>query len=66
MLCVVLALAFASAPADLVVRNARIWSDGLPAFAESLAVRDGRFVHVGGERSDLVGPHTQVVDAGGR
>lgn len=66
MLCVVLALAFASAPADLVVRNARIWSDGLPAFAESLAVRDGRFVHVGGERKDLVGPHTQVVDAGGR
>ena len=53
-------------PADLVVTNARIFSDGLPAFAESLAVRDGRFVAVGEIRTDLVGPGTQRVDAGGR
>lgn len=66
MLCAFLALACSVAPADLVVRNARIWSDGLPAFAESLAVRDGRFVHVGDDRSDLIGPHTQVIDAEGR
>ena len=35
------------APADLVIENARIWSDGRVGFAEFAAVRDGRFVSVG-------------------
>ena len=54
------------APADLVVVNARIWSDGLVEFAETAAVRDGRFVHVGSPRPELFGPATERVDAAGR
>jgi predicted amidohydrolase YtcJ len=53
-------------PADIVINNARIWSDGLVSFAESAAVRDGRFVHVGAPIDDLVGPGTNVIDAAGR
>jgi predicted amidohydrolase YtcJ len=53
-------------PADLVVENARIWSDGRVGFAEFAAVRDGRFVYVGTRQSDLIGEHTDVVNAGGR
>lgn len=56
-------LALATTPADLVVRNAQIWSDGLPAFAECLAVKDGRFVHIGEFSAVWVGPETIVVDA---
>lgn len=53
-------------PADLVIENARIWSDGLPTFAEFAAVRDGRFVHVGRPDQALIGPDTVRVDAQGR
>jgi predicted amidohydrolase YtcJ len=53
-------------PADLVIENARIWSDGLPTFAEFAAVRDGRFVHVGRPDPAMVGPDTARVDAQGR
>ncbi len=59
-------LALQSAPADLVIDNARIWSDGLVGFAEFAAVRDGRFVYVGPRQPDLIGDETQVVDAAGR
>jgi predicted amidohydrolase YtcJ len=64
-LCIA-ALAMQPAPADLVIDDARIWSDGRIGFAEFAAVRDGRFVHVGDRRDDLVGDDTEVVDAGGR
>ena len=53
-------------PADLVVENARIWSDGLVGFAEFAAVRDGQFVYVGPRQADLIGARTEVVNAGGR
>ncbi len=53
-------------PADLVIENARIWSDGLVGFAEFAAVRDGRFVHVGARQADLIGEETVVIDARGR
>lgn len=53
-------------PADLVIENARIWSDGLPTFAEFAAVREGRFVHVGRPEGSLVGPDTARIDAQGR
>ncbi len=53
-------------PADLVIENARIWSDGLVGFAEFAAVRDGRFVHVGTRQADLIGEATEVIDARGR
>jgi len=53
-------------PADLVIENARIWSDGFVGFAEFAAVRDGRFVYVGARRTDLIGERTEVLDARGR
>ncbi|MHC4415546.1 MAG: amidohydrolase [Planctomycetota bacterium] len=61
-----LAAAFQPAPADLVIENALIWSDGLVGFAEFAAVRDGRFLHVGRRNDALIGPRTKRVDAGGR
>ena len=56
----------ASQPADLVIENARIWSDGLVGFAEFAAVRDGRFVHVGLREEQFIGRQTERIDAGGR
>ena len=53
-------------PADLVVENARIWSDGRVGFADFAAVADGRFIHVGAPLEELIGPGTRRVDAGGR
>ncbi|MHC4218541.1 MAG: amidohydrolase [Planctomycetota bacterium] len=64
-ICVLLSAA-QPAPADLVIENARIWSDGLVGFAEFAAVRDGRFVHVGQPSRAWIGPDTKHVDAGGR
>lgn len=63
---IVAALALLSfAPADLVIVNARIWSDGLKGFASFAAVRDGRFTYVGSPKRELVGPKTLRVDAKG-
>jgi predicted amidohydrolase YtcJ len=62
-LCV---LGLPPAPADLVVENARIWSDGLVGFAEFAAVRDGRFIHVGNRDEAMIGPDTERIDARGR
>ncbi|MHC4769838.1 MAG: amidohydrolase, partial [Planctomycetota bacterium] len=62
-LCV---LGLPPAPADLVVENARIWSDGLVGFAEFAAVRDGRFIHVGDRDESVVGPQTRRIDARSR
>lgn len=53
------------APADLVIENARIWSDGMAGFAEFAAVRGGRFVAVGKQDDTLVGPSTVRLDAKG-
>lgn len=60
-----LAAALSSAPADLVVENARIWSDGRVGLASFAAVRDGRFVAVGEHDASLIGPETERVDARG-
>jgi predicted amidohydrolase YtcJ len=61
--------ATAGGPAELVVKNARIWTadPGRP-WAETLAVREGRFTFVGAaaEEEGITGPKTRVVDAGGR
>ncbi len=54
------------APADLVVKNALVWSDGTTGFATSLAVDDGVFVYVGDDPTAFVGPQTTVVDAQGK
>lgn len=53
-------------PADLVIENARIWTDGRVGFAPFAAVRDGRFVYVGDYEPSLVGPNTEHLDAEGR
>lgn len=52
-------------PADLVLLNARIWSDGQQGLAASAAIRDGRFIHVGDPDASLIGPETRQLDAGG-
>jgi hypothetical protein len=59
----------AGRPADLVVRNARIWTaDSERPWAEALAVEGGRLSFVGSasEVSAFAGEATQVLDAGGR
>src|SRR5690349_7774018 len=59
----------AALPADLVLQNARIYTeDTNRSTAEALAVRDGKIVYVGaGSRAKaLIGPKTQVEDGGGR
>jgi predicted amidohydrolase YtcJ len=57
-----------SAPADLLVTNARIYTvdDGRP-IAEAMAIRGGRVQFVGSGRGALTlrGPQTRVYDAGG-
>lgn len=52
-------------PPDLVVENARIWTDGLPGFAENLVVRGGRIVHVGTADADLSRDASLRIDARG-
>lgn len=62
-------LAAGTSPADLVVVNADIYtSDPSRPRADSLAVRDGRFVAVGGrnEIAAFIGRGTRTLDAGGR
>lgn len=57
-----------SAPADLVVTGARIWTeDPERPWAEALAVRDGTIVAVGpgAEVAAFAGPDTPVHDAAG-
>jgi predicted amidohydrolase YtcJ len=58
----------ASAPADLIVTNARIYTvDDAHPMASALAVRDGRIQFAGSEREALAlrGPATQMIDARG-
>jgi predicted amidohydrolase YtcJ len=55
--------------ADLIVRNARIWTgDSTRRFADALAVRGERLVAVGGDAEVAAhrGARTRVIDAGGR
>ncbi|MDX1577741.1 MAG: amidohydrolase [Gemmatimonadota bacterium] len=57
----------ASGHADLVVRGGTIYTVDDPPRAEALAVKAGRFLAVGSDDdvSNLIGPNTEVVDAGG-
>jgi predicted amidohydrolase YtcJ len=57
---------FAAAPAELVIENARIWSDGRVDFAAFAAVDDGRFVYVGERDEAYIDPDTERIDARGR
>ncbi len=59
----------ASAPADLIVTNARVYTaDEARPLAEAFAVREGRIVFVGSrqEANALKGPATRVLDAAGK
>ena len=57
-----------SAPADLVIRNARIFTGESPAWADTIAITRDRITAVGADASikALVGKSTRVIDAGGR
>ena len=69
-----MASAFAQAPtgaadADLIVRNARIWTgDSIQPRAQALAVRGERLIAVGSNAQVDAhrSPRTRVIDAGGR
>lgn len=55
--------------ADLIVRNARVWTgDSTRPAAQALAVRGERLLAVGGDAEVAAhrGPRTRVIDAGGR
>lgn len=58
-----------SAPrADLVLRNARLWSPGaLPPAADAVAIGEGRILALGtsAEMEALAGPRAEVLDAAG-
>jgi predicted amidohydrolase YtcJ len=57
------------APAELVLDNGRIYTlDSEQPWAEAVAIREGRFVFVGGneEAAAYVGENTQVIDLGGK
>jgi predicted amidohydrolase YtcJ len=67
--CVGLAAAQSPAPADLVIRHAKIYTvDKNHPLAEALAVKDGRLVYVGSAHDvqGFIGPHTHIEDLGGR
>jgi predicted amidohydrolase YtcJ len=52
--------------ADLVVQNATVYTvDKTKPAANSLAVKDGKFIAVGGDMKKHIGPSTRVIDAKG-
>ncbi len=53
---------------DSIVHNARIATNGVPSFAEAVAVKDGRISAVGTDEEilRLRGPETKVIDGNGR
>lgn len=58
-------------PADLIIRNARIWTgEPFEPEASALAVRRGRFVYVGADEQEAIdrrtGQGTKIIDAQGR
>ena len=60
-----LLLLTAIAPADLVIEDARIWSDGRTGFARFAAVSRGKFVYVGDPNPSYIGPKTVRLDVDG-
>ncbi len=54
--------------ADLVIQHARIWTGAHTADATAMAVLGERIVAVGNERAvkAWIGPHTTLIDGGGR
>ena len=63
---VLVALALAFAPADLLVDRAVIWTGGRLTTMTSVAIRDGHFVQVGHVDKSVIGPNTKHLDAKGK
>lgn len=64
-----LAVAGPTEPADTVLKSGRIYTvDPGPTWAEAVAIRAGRLVAVGTDRSvaAFIGPRTRIIDLGGR
>ncbi len=63
-----IAVAAGRAPADMVIINVKWVNVHSREVLEgcSIAMADGRFAYCGAHRGSLVGPDTQVIDAGGR
>jgi predicted amidohydrolase YtcJ len=57
-----------SMPADTILHNAKIATNGVPSFVDALAITDGKITATGNERDifRLRGPATSVIDANGR
>jgi predicted amidohydrolase YtcJ len=63
---VLFALSASAQIADLVVDNAVVYTvDKTKPSANSLAVKDGKFIAVGGDMKKHIGPNTQRIDAKG-
>ncbi len=56
------AACFAQSPADLVLRNGRIWTGAAPGFVEAIAIGGNKIVATGAFSQEWVGPRTRVVD----
>ncbi len=55
-------------PVDTILYNARIATNGVPSFAEAVAITDGKINATGSDREifRLRGPNTRIIDANGR
>ncbi len=55
-------------PADTILYNARIATNGVPSFVEAVAVTDGKIIAIGSDHEifRLRGPNTKTIDASGR
>ena len=65
MISALVCAALQAQPCDIVLINARIWSDGRTGFATSAGIRNGKFVAVGEFDPKWKGPKTSVIDAKG-
>ena len=55
-------------PADTILYNARIATNGAPSFAEAVAITDGKITEIGSDLEifRLRGLNTRIIDANGR
>ena len=55
-------------PAEIILHNAKIATNGVPAFVEAIAIKDGK-IDAAGTNDEILRqrePATTVIDAGGR
>src|SRR6201991_3232750 len=54
-------------PADTILYNAKIATNGIPSFVEAVAITDGKITAIGSDREifTLRGPNTRIIDANG-